>query len=85
MKKTVASSVTAPATGNAIAYFGLWWLGRKYGYTFDDPELAMAMGGALVATLLFELRRLGSGVVYIFNRIYPPEKVDNNDTTRNNE
>lgn len=69
-----AGSSIGPATGNAVAYFSIWWLGTKYGYSFEDPELAVAMGGALVATLILELKRLAAGIVYGFTYIFSKKK-----------
>lgn len=73
MKNTTGSTLSGPVTGNAIAYFALWYLSKKYGYEFDDKELAMAMGGALITTLLLELRRMGGGIKSVFNRFFPPK------------
>lgn len=66
-----------PATGNAIAYFAIWYAGWKYKVSFDDSELAIAMGGALATTLILELRRAGSWIAsvmkYIFTQFFPPK------------
>lgn len=60
--------------GNGIAYFLIWY-GKTYkGVEFDDPLLAMAMGGALVSAFLLELKRIGNMVAYVFNRIFPEKK-----------
>ena len=77
MSKAVqtGSNIGGPALGNGIAYFLLWYVGREYGYTFDDPELALAMGGAVVASFLLEIRKLFGFVGRIFNRMFP-EKPD---------
>ena len=57
--------------GNGIAYFLIWY-GKTYkGVEFDDPLLAMAMGGALVSAFLLELKRIGAMIGYVFNRIFP--------------
>lgn len=61
--------------GNAIAYFGLQYAEYKYDIKFADPVVAMAMGGALVSALLLEMRRLGQGVRYVFDRIFPPKET----------
>lgn len=57
--------------GNGIAYFGIWYLKNYKGVDFDDPLLAMAMGGAIVSGLLLELKRLGAGIKYVFDRMFP--------------
>jgi hypothetical protein len=66
------------AFGNGLAYFGLWWAGYKYNLSFEDPELALAMGGAVIASVLIYLTRffsvLGRGIVYMFNRVFPEKK-----------
>lgn len=60
--------------GNGIAYFLIWY-GKTYkGVEFDDPLLAMAMGGALVSAFLLELKRIGAMIGYVFNRIFPEKK-----------
>jgi hypothetical protein len=76
--KTAGSNIGGPAFGNGIAYFLLWYGANRYGYTFEDPELALAMGGAVIATLLLYINRffrsVGNGVKYIFNRMFPEKK-----------
>jgi hypothetical protein len=66
------------AFGNGIAYFGLWWAGYKYNLSFEDPELALAMGGAVIASLLMYFTKavsaLGRGIVFVFNRVFPENK-----------
>lgn len=68
------------AFGNGIAYFGLLWAGYKYDLKFEDPELALAMGGAVIASLLMYLTKfftvLGRGIAFIFNRVFPEKKDD---------
>jgi hypothetical protein len=59
------------SSGNAIAYFGLQWLEYKHGFKFADPVVAMAMGGALVSIFFLELGKLGRGIKYVFDRIFP--------------
>lgn len=44
-----------PAVGNAIAYFVIAYLG-SIGISFDDQSLAVAMGGAIVAAALANLK-----------------------------
>lgn len=65
------------AFGNGIAYFAIWYMSYKYDMKFDDPELALAMGGAVVATVILQVTRffnwLGRGIVFIFNRVFPPK------------
>ena len=75
--KTFKSGGTAIGLGlgNGIAYFLIWY-GKTYeGVTFDDPLMAMAMGGAVVSGILLELKRLGAMIAYVFNRVFP-EKQD---------
>lgn len=64
--------------GNALAYFGLQFAEYKYGWKFDDPVVAMAMAGAIVSAGLLELkmtlRLLGRGFVYVFDRVFPAKK-----------
>jgi len=66
------------AFGNGIAYFAIWYAGYKYDLKFDDPELALAMGGAVIASLLLYvtsfLAIVGRGVAYVFNRVFPEKK-----------
>ena len=66
--------------GNAIAYFGLQYAQHKHGIKFDDPVVAMAMAGALVSAGLLELkmtmRLMGRGFVYVFDRVFPAKKGD---------
>lgn len=74
--KTVkyAGNSVGVGLGNAIAYFGLQYAEWKYGFKFADPVVAMAMGGAIVSALLLETRRLGQGVRYVFDRVFPPKQ-----------
>jgi hypothetical protein len=74
--KTVkyAGNSVGVGLGNALAYFGLQWAEIKHGITFTDPVVAMAMGGAIVSALLLEMRRLGQGVRYVFDRVFPEKK-----------
>lgn len=74
--KTVkyAGNSVGVGLGNAIAYFGLQYAEWKYGFKFADPVVAMAMGGAIVSALLLETRRLGRGVRYVFDRVFPPKQ-----------
>lgn len=58
-----------PATGNALAYFAIWYAGWKHNVKFDDGELAIAMGGALMTTLILELRRTFSWLGRMLNHI----------------
>lgn len=44
-----------PALGNAVAYFVIVYLG-SLGVSFDDQSLAVAMGGAIVAAVLGNLK-----------------------------
>lgn len=73
--KKVSANIGGPAFGNGIAYFVLWYLGKEQGYTFDDPELALAMGGAVIASLLFYVNKtfsaIGHGIKFIFDRVFP--------------
>lgn len=74
--KTVkyAGNSVGVGLGNALAYFGLQYAEWKHGIKFSDPVVAMAMGGAIVSALLLEMRRLGAGVRYVFDRVFPPKK-----------
>lgn len=74
--KTVkyAGNSVGVGLGNAIAYFGLQYAEWKHGITFNDPVVAMAMGGAIVSALLLETRRIGVAVRYVFDRIFPPKE-----------
>lgn len=45
-----------PAFGNAVAYFGIWYVGMDQ---FQDPSMAVAMGGAIVAAVLGNLGDFG--------------------------
>lgn len=72
--KTAVGSSLGPTVGNGVAYFGLWYASSKYGITFDDPEMALLFAGGIVGSLLLELRRLGGGISYVFNRIFPEKK-----------
>jgi hypothetical protein len=77
-KKTAVYKVGGNAVGlgmgNAVAYFMIWY-GKTYkDIVFDDPLLAMAMLGALVSGLLLEFKRLGQGVKYVFDRVFPPKQ-----------
>lgn len=74
--KTVkyAGNSVGVGLGNALAYFGLQYAEWKHGIKFSDPVVAMAMGGAIVSALLLEMRRLGAGLRYVFDRVFPPKK-----------
>lgn len=76
--KTVkyAGNSVGVGLGNALAYFGLQYAEWKHGIKFSDPVVAMAMGGAIVSALLLEMRRLGAGVRYVFDRVFPPKDGD---------
>ena len=75
--KTVkyAGNSVGVGLGNAIAYFGLQYAEYKYNFQFADPVVAMAMGGAIVSTLLLEMGKMGRGVRYVFDRIFPPKET----------
>jgi hypothetical protein len=76
--KTTSTVVGGAAFGNGVAYFLMWYGGYKYNIQFDDPELALGMGGAVIAGFLLYITRafsvLGRGIVYVFNRIFPEKK-----------
>lgn len=76
--RTAATVGGGAAFGNGIAYFLIWYMGYKYDMKFDDPELALAMGGAVVATVILQVTRffswVGRGIVYVFNRVFPENK-----------
>lgn len=74
--KTVkyAGNSVGVGLGNAIAYFGLQYAEYKHGIKFADPVVAMAMGGALVSALLLEMGKMGRGIRYVFDRIFPPKE-----------
>lgn len=79
--KTVkyAGNSVGVGLGNALAYFGLQYAEYKYNFKFADPVVAMAMGGAIVSALLLEMRRLGRGVRYVFDRVFPPKETKSED------
>ena len=60
--------------GNGVAYFILWYLMTYKGVAFDDPMLAMGAAGAVVSAVLLELRKIGSGIKYVFDRMFPAQK-----------
>lgn len=76
--KTTGNVVGGAAFGNGLAYFVLWYLEFKYNIKFGDAELALAMGGAVAAGFLLYITKtfsaIGSGLVYVFNRIFPERK-----------
>lgn len=78
MAGSATGSSISPTLGNGIAYFGLWWAAQKYGYTFDDPELALVFAGGIVTTLILEIRRLGSGIAFVIGKILTGGKDDRN-------
>lgn len=73
--KKASANIGGPAFGNGIAYFVLWYLGKQHGVNFEDPELALAMGGAVIASLLFYIGRgftaVGNGIKFIIDRVFP--------------
>lgn len=62
--------------GNGVAYFLIWYGANYKGVVFDDPLLAMAMLGALVSSFFLELKRIGNGIRYVFDRIFPIAKKE---------
>ena len=76
MKENATGSAIGPALGNGLAYFAMLWIGVKYEYTFDDPELAVAMGGAVVATLLLEIKKIGRGIMAGVRYFIPKKKTE---------
>jgi hypothetical protein len=68
------STTIGVGSGNAIAYFALPYLEAWQGAEFADPVVAVAMGGALVAIFLLELGKVGRGIKYVFDRMFPPAK-----------
>ena len=74
MKASAAGSSIGPTLGNGIAYFALWYASKEYGVTFEDPEMALLFAGGVIGSLLLEMRRMGGGIVYIFNRIFPAKE-----------
>lgn len=79
--KTVkyAGNSVGVGLGNALAYFGLQFVEWKWSFKFADPVVAMAMAGAIVSALLLELARMGRAVKYVFDRIFPEKKPENQD------
>jgi hypothetical protein len=71
---TAGGNAIGIGVGNSIAYFLIWYGERYHEIVFDDPLLAMAMGGALVSGLLLELKLLVGGLKYVFDRIFPDHK-----------
>ena len=71
------STTIGIGSGNAFAYFGMKYLAVKYGVTFDDPAVAVAMGGTAIGVVFMELGKvfgkLGAGVKYVFDRVFPPK------------
>ncbi len=57
--------------GNAFAYFGLQYLTQVHGMVFDDPAVAVAMGGTVVAIVFMEFGKLGRALKYMFDRMFP--------------
>ena len=57
--------------GNAFTYFGIEYLRIYKGVTFDDPVVAMAMGGAIVSIIFVETSKVIGGLKYIFDRFFP--------------
>ena len=61
-------------SGNAIAYFAIEYLEKFKDFHFDDPVVAVAMGGAVVGIVLLEVGKIGRGIKYIFDRVFPAKK-----------
>ena len=57
--QTTKSEITVgPALGNGIAYFLIAWINYKYEFAFDDPLMAIAMGGAIIGSVIVGARRM---------------------------
>jgi len=54
---TRTETSVAPALGNGIAYFLIVYVIHK-GFAFTDETMAVAMAGAVVSSILFELKKL---------------------------
>lgn len=63
--------------GNACAYFFITWLSWKHQYIFEDPAVAVAMGGTLFGVLVLQFGKIthaiGAAVKYVFDRVFPPK------------
>lgn len=67
------STTIGIGSGNAFAYFAMKYLAVKHGIVFDDPAVAVAMGGTVVGIMFMELGKLGRGIKYVFDRMFPPK------------
>lgn len=70
------SSTIGIGSGNAFAYFAMKYLDVKHGIVFDDPAVAVAMGGTVIGIIFMELGKFGRGIKYVFDRMFP-EKPKN--------
>lgn len=68
MKGTAKGVAAGTAAGNSLAYFAIWWAGKKYGVVFDDPLMAMAMGATLISIFLLELKSLVRWIGGLFSK-----------------
>lgn len=57
--------------GNAISYVMLEFLSWKYDWVPDDPAVFVVMVGTLLGVFFLELRKIGKGLKYIFDRVFP--------------
>ena len=73
VNKTVkyAGASVGVGAGNAVAYFGIELLEHFQNFVFDEPVVAMAMGGALISIFFLELGKIGRGIKYVFDRVFP--------------
>lgn len=72
------SSSIGVGGGNAIAYFSLPYLEKWQGFAFDDRVVAVVMLGSLVGIFILEVGKLGRGIKYVFDRMFPPKSNPNN-------
>ena len=71
---TATGQVIGVSTGNATMYFIVEWLEYKHGFTFDDPAVAVVMGGTLLSVLVMQGIPLILKVAkYVFDRLVPPK------------
>lgn len=72
-----ASGTISVGGGNAFAFFIIEYLDKVKNFQFDDPVVAVAFGGAALGIFFLELKKIGRGIKYVFDRAFPEKTEDN--------
>ena len=70
--KTATGQVIGVSTGNAAMYFIVEYIEYASEYRFDDPAVAVVMGGTLLSVVVMQGFPKALAVAkYVFDRFFP--------------